>query len=187
MPYYGKQVSLLLQASKLHDLGYNVGLAKKKALVRLYQTDLNHHAASNEGDWDGISIILDGVACVDFDMLDMDLGWHFLPPTWKERSPRGWHLFYRIPHGCGASLMTPKIRWRPDVDLLIKGTLEARKSTSAYGSSHPKHKTDTPFFGHVIVAPSEGYRRIWPDKSVPERDAELTEAPDWLCEALLKK
>ena len=128
--------------------------------------------------------VLEGIACVDFDVLDMDLGWHFLPPTWKERSPRGYHLFYRIPPERGPSKMAPKIKWRPDVDLLIKGQVSAR-APRAYGGG-ANHKTDTPFFGHVLVSPSDGYKRIWPDAGVPERD-KLTTAPEWLCEALLKK
>jgi hypothetical protein len=186
MSYNGKQVSLLVQAAKLNSLGYIVGLAKGKALAKFFETESNPYAVqrSNEGDWDGLSIVLEGIACVDFDVLDMDLGWHFLPPTWKERSPRGYHLFYRIPPERGPSKMAPKIKWRPDVDLLIKGQVSAR-APRAYGGMHgASHKTDTPFFGHVLVSPSDGYKRIWPDE-VPARD-KLTAAPDWLCEALLK-
>jgi hypothetical protein len=178
MSYSGKQVSLLAYAAKLNNLDYTIGLAKGKDLFGMY-----HPSQIVEGDWDGISIILDGIACVDFDMLDMDLGWHFLPPTWKERSPRGWHLFYRVPSGEGMSKMSPKIKWRPDVDLLIKGEV-GPKAPRAYGGKS-NHKTGKPFFGHVVISPTDGYKHIWPDSGVPEK-YKLTDAPDWLCEALRK-
>lgn len=189
MAYTGRQVSLLVHAAKLDKLGYTVGLAKGKALAKLWEPwSPNPFAAPstdpNMGDWDGLSIVLhDGTVCVDFDEPDFGLiGWHPLPPTWKERSPHGYHLLYRIPSHIGRNLMTPKIKWRPGVDLLIRDA-DISKKQSSYGGG--VGGIGSPFFGHVIVSPTDGYKRLWPEEGVPEQE-QLPVAPDWLVEALRK-
>jgi hypothetical protein len=131
MPTYtGQQKTLLVWAQRYHDLGYKMGLASGKELIHTYEPTvmatgwmgMQYPVAKEQpDDWDNLSIILDGLVCVDLDVPHFDvLPWHPLPPTLKEKSPRGWHLYYRLPDGVVPT--DPKISWKPHVDLLVKGT-----------------------------------------------------------------
>ncbi len=157
--------ALLLEARRYSKLGYKVGLTLGKSLVDTYQDNVT---CSKQ--WDGISIILEDIVCVDFDdKMSMDLGYGYdLPPTLKESSPRGWHLFYAAPLG-GAKRVS-KIKWKPHVDLLTSGRNHIR-----YGGSIVVK-------AHALCSPSDGYKRIYPD-NIPER-SQLTPAPNWLVDAV---
>ncbi len=159
-------------------LGYSVGFAKAKTLVSEFRGDVPH------GKFDGISIILDDLVCVDFDThLSMDLGWGCdLPPTWKEKTPRGFHLFYLLennsPNPCdifgeiklqGSPKRESKIKWKPNVDLLVKGRKPVR-----YGGAIAQ--------AHALCYPTPGYSLIHPD--IPPPKDELTPAPSWLLDAV---
>lgn len=176
---------LLCEAVRYKSLGYSVALTKGKSVVTEFiELDC---LAGNEV-FDGISFLLEGIACVDFDdILSFDVGWRRdLPPTLKERSPRGYHLFYLIPYGCGLSKMSSKIKWQPHIDLL---TNTSSVSVSQFGEVKAtkylgKDGKPADWGGHVLVSPSEGYRRIWPDET-PNRN-KLTPAPEWLREELRK-
>lgn len=158
----------MIEGTKLLNLGYQVGVAKGKSLVGLYFSaeDIKRHEA------DGISIVLDDIVCVDFDThLHMDVGWgNELPYTWKEKSPRGYHLFYKLPYEA-LSMRAPKVKWKKDVDLLTQG----KTMYTPYG---PREMAAA----HVLVAPSFGYKRMYPDEA-PHKD-QLPMAPNWLLEAI---
>lgn len=160
---------LMIEANKLTNLGYEVGLASGKSLVDTFHAGMQ---AQFLGNIDAISVILNDLVCVDFDThMHMDVGWgNDLPYTWKEKSPRGCHLFYRLPYD-SLSRRETKVKWKPDVDLLTRGkTMRSRYGVSQTASAH------------VLVAPSPGYRKIYPD-ATPHHD-ELPMAPDWLVEAI---
>lgn len=161
---------LMIEANKLYDLGYTVGLAQGKSLLGQFIKG----SKSNPDNYDGISIILDDIVCVDFDTdLHMDVGWgNNLPPTLKEKSPRGFHLFYLLPAHALTKRET-KVKWKEHVDLLTKGKT---MRTPRYGSNN------TTASAHVLMSPSPGYRRIYPDVT-PPKDA-LPLAPDWLIQAI---
>jgi hypothetical protein len=154
--------ALAVAAEHYLQLGYQVGTSYGKELV-----DDHYSPFNNPKRWDSISIILDGLACVDLDRFT-SLGERFvLPPTWKERSPRGLHYLYRLPARFRG---TTKIGWKTNIDLLMK---TASKSTP-YGA--------TAWQGHVLCSPSKGYTRLTP-KAIPRKN-ELPLAPGWLLDYL---
>lgn len=158
--------SLIQEAEKYTSLSYKVGLASGKLLVDLYKSGTTKVSSS----WDGISLILDGIVCVDFDTDFYDLGYGYdLPPTLKEKTPRGYHLFYSLKD---PFIIESKINWRPKVDLLVRS-----KKTVKYGAKKVDLLTE-----HVLVAPTPNYVRVYPDITPPRK--QLTEAPDWLMEAI---
>lgn len=182
MPNYtGQQRALLSVAQKYHDLGYKVGLSSGKELVAPYEPTtmamgwfgvMYPVPKEQPTNWDSLSIILDELVCVDLDVPHFDvLEWNPCPPTLKERTPRGWHLYYRLP--IVSSLLEPKIKWKPHVDILVKGST---KKTVRYG------KKDAPFGGHVVCAPTTGYVRIYPDEH-PQLN-KVPVAPLWIMDAL---
>ncbi len=184
MSYSGMQTTLLVHAARYASLGYEVGFTLGKTLVGKYIQPkpvmtifgpiMTQTKVEVPDQWDGISIILDGVVCVDFDQDFVDVGWgRPLPPTLKEKSPRGYHLFYQLPSN-GIYCLEPKVKWRPHVDLLSKGT--SKKATKYGKKSH--------WEGHVLCSPTPGYSRIYPD-DCPHKD-KLTVAPDWLLDELGK-
>jgi hypothetical protein len=128
--------------------------------------------------WDGISLIMDEIVCLDFDQGFVDLGWgRPLPPTLKEKSPRGYHLFYRLQSVIAP--MHPKIKFQPGVDLLCKDAGEPQKKAK-YGK-----KPDGGLWGgHVLCSPTPGYKRIYPDELPPANQIAI--APDWLVRELEK-
>lgn len=190
MPYTGQQ-RFLLQAAKLyHNLGYKVAYCKGKEFLQRYELPEPvmtawgplHVTSDPESpdDFDGISLIPDGIVCVDIDIPDLGVIWdHQLPPTLKERTPRGWHLFYGV-HDDKVHTSVPKIKWRPHVDLLVKDKQPNRKASPYGNKTNPK----SPWGEHVLISPTSGYQRIWPDE-VPKRD-NLPDAPTWLLDALRK-
>ena len=173
---------LLNEAKKYSNLGYKVGIANGKALVDTYS-----EARVPTITWDGISIILDDLVCVDFDSNhSMDCGYgNDLPPTWKEKTPRGVHLFYLLPVSFSLTTRAPKIKWKPDIDLLVKGN-RADKKPVRYGFvSNAVIAADLAsnvFCEHVICSPTPGYTRVYPDNT-PSIN-QLTIAPNWLLEAV---
>lgn len=184
MSYTGLQTSLLVEAGRYSSLGYRVGYALGKSLVGPFEEvqsvptfwgpmqQTQRTKAPDE--WDGISLLLDGLVCVDFDTPDFDVGWgRPLPSTLKEKSPRGHHLFYRLPDGVNYDA---KIKWQPHIDLLVRSA--DTKIKKKYGKSG-----DT-WGNHVICHPTPGYKRIWPDV-LPNKN-QLTMAPDWILEELSK-
>jgi hypothetical protein len=195
--YTGQQRFLLRDAQKYADLGYRVGLCKAKTFVAEYQPDevvsgwfgAVKTQKDQPTDFDGISIIPDELVCVDIDIPDFGVVYEELPVTWKERSPRGWHLWYRLPMTIAATaLWEPKIKWRPHVDLLTKGKPKPSKKATRYGKAVV---IDGAIVGtvdhwgeHVLCSGTTGYQLVWPD-AVPARD-KLPEAPQWLQDALLK-
>jgi len=191
--YTGQQQFLLRAAQKYTDLGYKVGLAKGKTFLQEYESDtpvigwfgiVSNTPGQNPDDFDGISLIPHGIVCVDIDVPDFGVVYEELPPTLKERTPRGWHLWYRLPivdDRTGRIYMEwyPKIKWRPNVDLLTKGPPPKKKSRYVNTTGGPDHWGE-----HILVSPTTGYKRIWPD-DIPEQKL-LTEAPLWLVDALEK-
>jgi len=153
----------LLNAAASHyiRLGYQIGITKQKALV-----DESFSPYIPCDSWDGITIILNGLICVDMDCFT-NLGYK-LPPTLKERSPRGLHYFYRLPLG---RRRVSKIGWIKNVDLLT----QTPNKKLLYSS-----KRD--FEGHVVCSPSKGYSRLYPN-TTPHKML-LPMAPDWLLEAM---
>jgi hypothetical protein len=103
-----------------------------------------------------------------------------LPPTWKERSPRGWHLFYRI-HDDMRHSASPKIGWREHVDLLVKDRRKKKTRPSRY---EVEGDSEAVWGEHVLTSPTQGYSRIYPDH-IPAI-MNLPEAPIWLLDALEK-
>jgi hypothetical protein len=194
--YTGQQRFLLRDAKKYIDLGYRVGLCKGKAFLQEYKQEVTmtfwgplNKDPEIDIDFDGISIIPDELACVDIDIPDFGVVYEALPITWKERTPRGWHLWYRLPMTIAATaLWEPKIKWRPHVDLLTKGRPKPGKKATRYGKAVV---IDGAIVGtadhwgeHVLCSGTTGYQLVWPD-AVPARD-KLPEAPQWLQDALLK-
>lgn len=155
--------TLIAEAKKFTALGYMVGLSSGKSLVGRY-----HSGTISDGSWDGISLILEGLVCVDFDdKLSFDCGYgNDLPTTLKESSPRGYHLFYLLDNPF--TKRESKIKWKPHVDLLTHG------KRVKYGRAQAE--------SHVLVYPTPGYSRIYPD-DIPSKD-QLTMAPQWLEEAI---
>ena len=201
MASYTPQQRFLLQAAqKYSELGYKVGLAKGKTFLQDYEPDtpvfgwfgiITHTQSQNHPtDFDGISLIPLNIVCVDIDIPDFGVVYEALPPTLKERTPRGWHLWYQIPRITAINgqelpepatlLLEPKVKWRPHVDLLTKGS-KPRKKPSRYKNTTggPDHWGE-----HILVSPTTGYKRIWPDEIPNVKD--LTDAPVWLLDALLK-
>ncbi len=180
MAYTGMQRSLIQEAERYVKLGYKIGFANGKALVGTFEKNANQTFTS----WNAISIILDGIVCVDFDTTLFNLGVeHPLPPTMKEKSPRGMHLFYRMPANMG--VWEPKIKWKPDIDLLVNGPANndvwgSRKQSVRYGATVSAPASN--WGGHVLVSPSPGYTRMYPTVT-PSRD-KLTMAPDWIIDEL---
>jgi len=157
----------MIEANKLTNLGYEVGLANGKSLVDTFRPGVRPTV-----EFDSISIILSELVCVDFDThLHMDAGWDKeLPPTLKEKSPRGYHLFYQLPSHTLSSRET-KVKWKKDIDLLTRGkTMRSRYGVTETASAH------------VLVSPSPGYKRMYPDVT-PHHD-DLPMAPAWLVEAI---
>lgn len=211
MAYTGQQRFLIRDAQKYLDLGYRVGLCKGKSFLQEYKLEVTMTfrgpiSTSSEVniDFDGISIIPHEIVCVDIDITDFGVVYEDLPITWKERSPRGWHLWYRLPLVLGTP-WSPKIKWREHVDLLVKQSPTSTFITSAgnmftsfplkgftrktvYGSKQEDDDEEDeplPNWGeHVLCSGTTGYTRVWPDE-VPTRD-NLTLAPQWLQDALLK-
>lgn len=198
--YTGQQRFLLRDAQRYTDLGYRVGLCKGKVLLRSYKAPtssvgwfgiaITAPADNGDNDFDGISIIPDEIVCVDIDVPDFGVVYEALPPTWKERTPRGWHLWYRLPLVIGQPWL-PQIQWRKHVDLLTKaGTIAVEKKfRSVYGSSkNDDDEEDEPkgtqWGGHVLCSNTTGYQRMWPDETPAKSDLPL--APQWLQDALLK-
>jgi len=199
MAYTGQQRFLLRDAQKYADLGYRVGLCKGKAFVQEFKPEAVtmtfwgpiKTAVDVSVDFDGISIIPHEIVCVDIDIPDFGVVWEELPPTWKERSPRGWHLWYRLPQVIGEPWL-PQIKWRPHVDLLVKAGRKATevKFRSVYGKRVQEEDDGedeplgTQWGEHVLCSGTSGYTRVWPEET-PHRD-QLPLAPQWLQDALLK-
>lgn len=188
--YTGMQRFLVRDAEKYVSLGYKVGFAKGKELLSQYAPPavtavgwwgmpVTQPIETPEG-FDGISIIPDGLVCVDIDINDFGVIWDPLPITFKERTPRGWHLFYKLP---ADNKCQPKIKWKEHVDLLTKPTAipltTAAKRKSRYGGMK---EDGSPWGEHVLISGTPGYTRIWPD-DVPHFD-KLTPAPLWLVDTL---
>lgn len=160
-PHY----SLVLEARRFTSLGYQVGLTAGKTLVCQYATSLVMPTNIT-----GISILLKNIVCVDFDTDFFDLGYERdLPTTLKEKTPRGWHLFYDLPTTVKGS---SQINFKPNVDLLVEG---AKKT---------KYRGDDTFAAHALCYPTPGYQRVYPD-AMPHRD-QLTTAPKWIQEEIKK-
>jgi hypothetical protein len=191
--YTGQQRFLLQAAQKYSELGYKVGLAKGKTFLQDYEPDTVvmswwgpvRTQSQNPDSFDGISLIPLGIVCVDIDIPDFGVVYEALPPTLKERTPRGWHLWYSLPDfpeesPFGKSYY-PKIKWRAHVDLLTKGKPAPLPKKSRYKNTTggPDHWGE-----HILVSPTAGYSRIWPDEMPNVKD--LTEAPQWLLDALEK-
>jgi len=156
-----KSVNLLVQAAENYRrLGYTVGQSKGKELITEY-----FQARLDPALWNSISIILDGLVCVDFDkFVSLDPMKYPLPPTLKERSRRGLHYYYRLPLRFRGLC---NIGWKKHIDLLTKGNRPV-----AY------HKRDEQWQGHVVCSPSKGYSRLFPI-TVPAKN-ELPPAPRWI-------
>lgn len=154
--------------------GYRVALCRKKTLLIQISSGCE---ASGFNNWDGISIVLErDMVCVDFDTPEFGFEtitgdvWEYpMPPSLKEETNRGWHVFYRLPY---AYKYRPRIHWKPSVDLLVFDD----EQNVLYG----KEK----FFGHVLCSPTKYYIREYP-KNLPAK-SELAMAPDWLIQAVSK-
>lgn len=199
MTYTGLQRTLISKAGEYVRLGYKIGYSRKKEFLGEYKPPPQvmgwFGAVVSQGDveapedFDGISVIPEDFVCVDIDINDFGVIWDgALPPTWKERTPRGWHLFYNLPapiYAMGQRCTperTTKIKWREHVDLLLKGPPAKNKKKSLYGSMRDD---GSPWGEHVIISPTPGYMRIWPEESCLPKD-KLAMAPTWLVDALEK-
>lgn len=194
MAYTGLQRTLISKAGEYHKLGYKIGYARGKVFLSEYKpapTTMGWWGAVQTGDveapedFDGISVIPEGFVCVDLDINDFGVIWMgSLPPTWKEKTPRGWHLFYSVPIAemVHAREYTTKIKWQPHVDLLIKSPPSKNKKRSVYGGMK---EDGSPWGEHVLISPTPGYERRWPEDACPIKD-KLTMAPQWLVDALEK-
>lgn len=199
--YTGQQKFLLQAAQRYTDLGYKIGYAKGKEFLGPYNPppiiqgwfgmQVMGEVEAPDG-FNAISLIPDGVVCVDLDEPDFGLVWEPLPPTWKEKTPRGWHLFYYLDPEV-RDKVKPIIKWRPHVDLLTRppgfGQEDPFKVVSvAYGKKRPTasvQTTATPVWGgHVLISRSDGYTLVYPDQVPPL--SQLTPAPDWLVYQLTK-
>ena len=143
--------------------------------------------------WNGISIRLTGgLCCVDLDSQDAlrELQDFYLPPTLKERSRRGLHLFYSLPASVPGA--HSKIKWRKSVDLLCEeqtrewntATLYAGTRTVSRKSTLPKSDAvycGRPFQGHVLCSPTPGYSRVWPETRMSREQVPQA----FLCRCLL--
>jgi hypothetical protein len=197
--YTGLQRTLISKAGEYVKLGYRIGFSKGKAFLSEYvvstttvMTMFGPYQTQGEveapDDFDGISVIPEDFVCVDIDVNDFGVIWMgSLPPTWKERTPRGWHLFYNIPapifamgQRCSPE-RTTKIKWQPHVDLLIKGPPPKNKKRSAYSGMK---EDGSPWGEHVLISPTPGYERKWPEDK--PKKTELAMAPQWLVDALEK-
>ena len=203
MAYTGLQRTLISRATAYTKLGYKIGFAKGKAFLGEYKensqtvmTMFGPYVTGTEVDapegFDGISVIPEGFVCVDLDVNDFGVIWMgALPPTWKERTPRGWHLFYSLPAPVYAMGMrgtpprTTKIKWQPHVDLLIKDEPNPNKvkRRSPYGG---KKDDGSPWGEHVLISPTPGYTLRYPEGECLPKD-KLTLAPQWLVDALEKQ
>lgn len=196
--YTGLQRSLISKAGEYVNLGYKIGFARGKEFLGEYtvttttvMTMFGPHVVSAEVEppegFNGISVIPEDFVCVDLDVNDFGVIWMgSLPPTWKERTPRGWHLFYNIPapiYAMGHRISpqrTTKIKWQSHVDLLIKGPPPKSKKKSVYDGMK---EDGSPWGEHVLISPTPGYERKWPMDACPPKD-KLTMAPQWLVDAL---
>jgi hypothetical protein len=167
---------LLSHANRYIDKNYRVGLCDGKAFLKEYSPQ------GPETEFDGISIIPEQIACVDFDCDFKDLGWgRDLPVTWKEKTPRGWHLFYKLPEG----KFEPRIHFKPDVDLLTKpkGVAWQQKLTQYLNKSSKTTRGPDHWGEHILCSPTPGYRCVWPNEAL-DFDTQLTPAPTWLIDTL---
>lgn len=197
--YTGQQRFLLQAAERYTDLGYKIGYAKGKEFLGPYvpppMSSVGWWGMQVKGEveapenFNAISLIPDGVVCVDFDEPDFGLVWEPLPPTWKERTPRGWHLFYYLDPEIRDNAR-PKVKWRPFVDLLVvpgkdvePDTLRTQQVQTRY-SKKPDAPNGGTWARHVLISRSDGYTLVWPDEVPPLN--KLTPAPDWLVYQLTK-
>lgn len=188
-----QQQMLLSRAEQYCQLGYKVGLALGKKFLVEYSKPPSSiwnlpDSIKTPDHFDGISLMLSNLICVDFDTPDLNVGYHYLPPTLKERTPHGYHLFYLIAGFARFNKMSPKIKWQPNVDLLVNESAEAEglfddKVKTVY-EGRKDEKQDHPFGSHALISPTNGYTRIYPD-DLPVVNS-LTVAPDWLIEAVSK-
>lgn|SRR5512135_2543394 len=198
--YTGQQQFLLQSAQRYTDLGYKIGLAKGKEFLGLYQPDsvvsgwfgmpIKTQQEQPSTDFNAISLIPDGVVCVDFDEPDFGLVWEPLPPTWKERTPRGWHLFYYLDPEV-RDQVKPKVKWRASVDLLVvpgkdiePDTMKSEQLLRYNRKKTPDQPNGGTWARHVLISRSDGYKLVWPDEVPPL--SKLTPAPDWLVQQLIK-
>jgi hypothetical protein len=198
MAYTGLQRTLISKAGEYTRLGYRIGFARGKEFLGEYkpaQMTMTMFGPVQTGepdapeDFNGISVIPEGFVCVDLDVNDFGVIWMgALPPTWKERTPRGWHLFYNLPAPVyamghrGTPPRTTKIKWQPHVDLLIKDepTPSKAKRRSPYGGMK---EDGSPWGEHVLISPTPGYTLRYPEGEYVPKD-KLTIAPQWLVDAL---
>lgn len=174
--YHGKRIELVQSARRLDSLGWEVGFAKGKGpAFHLNDVLSRDDRQIAQMKFDGISIILDdNLIVVDIDAMTWSLPpYCVLPPTLKERSKRGIHLFYDCPKGIG----TTKIKWAPNVDILCAEMLDEYDDGYGYGQSD--------WGQHVICSPTDGYSLIWPEE-FPRRE-DIARAPDWLVAATREK
>ena len=160
----------LLQAADLYlSLGYQVGLSKGKVFIEKYR----NNSFSIPSDFDGLSLIPIDFVVVDIDNNNLDIG-EFLPATLKDKTPRGYHLFYNLPTNFKGSC---KIKWKPHVDLLLQTIVSPKKV-----KYRNEDDTQSVWSDHVLITPTKGYQRIYPD-DMPAKN-KLTMAPDWLLDEL---
>lgn len=156
---------LLQQKITYEQLGYQIGFCYGKEVANVDGSPLGKY-------WNGISIIPDGIVCVDFDDSSIKIE-QDLPATFHEKSPRGYHFFYRLPNNC----VEPIIGWRSKIDLLTKGKkIQYDYDGDSFGPTWARH---------VLVSPTPGYTRI-SSPVVPDIN-NLTMAPQWLLDILYKK
>lgn len=176
------QKFLLYCADTYYKLGYKIGLTKEKALVAEYepcegvllQRALSSHQVQ---EWDGISIILRDLMCVDIDSNEVKIE-EALPPlsiTWTEKTKRGWHYIYRLPKDNHSR--SCKVSWRPNVDLLV---YNPSRTPPAYRNE--RGISQSTWFGHILVSPTNGYTRTAPQGMIAY--GQLPSAPSWILEAL---
>ena len=173
--YTGKQQFLLNHGVQMRKLGWRVGLARSnKTLLCELIGARNLYIGK---DWDSLSIIMDEqLVVVDIDALTYEIPYGYdLPPTLKERSRRGTHLFYQLPKGDYACRIK---RWT-NVDLLVREEKDEASEYIVYNEKEDGEKTIRhPWVSHVLCSPSTNYSLVWPD-ALPHRN-EITQAPEWL-------
>lgn len=164
-----QRTSLIKQAIAIQDLGWIIGCVKKKTLLSTGAWYNNY----GRDEWDGISVCIDtNLVVVDIDYKDGEEDLfqrgYYLPPTLKERSPKGVHLYYNLPK-LSSTNKKSIIKWRPKVDLL----------TSC--GTYAKYKDRTP---HVVCSPTPGYELVWPNNWPHRNSPVVATAPDWVVDAV---
>jgi hypothetical protein len=175
--YTGKQRALLKYALQLREMGWNIGLARKDKTLCMELQGLPWRTVLQQtgNDWEAISIMMDDtLLVVDIDARTWPQSLVF-PPTLKERTRKGWHLYYDLPEGGNYKC---RIKHWENVDLLIREDTTSPETATQYPTFYEDGEEWNPWVSHVLCHPSDNYTLVYPDQWLPRK--EITAAPEWL-------